>query len=224
MYWKRYKPFVQGEDGTDILGGVQMKRIHLFCFAAVLLTAGTVSGALTVYEYVPGEKVVLDTATGYYWYWNMPDFTNMTYAEQNAAIVGLGSYGNVKGGWHMASLAEMETLWSNPALAVTDAFVHTWEHPLLFPDLHDYSGRYDRVLPVSWGPAHYIAEAVHEIHPGTSYFIPLSDLVGVPDSGWDEAFGAWVVSDHAVIPVPGAVLLGGIGAGLVSWLRRRRTL
>jgi len=208
---------------TIIFGGRKMKRILLFSLMAVLISPDSVSAVLTVYEYIPGEKVTLDSSTGDYWYWNLADFVNMTYDEQITAIAGLGTYGYIAGGWHMATQSEMASLWANDSVAIASGFSITGT--TILGD-HLWRGRYDEEGPPWAGPGWHLASQL-SADPTLTFFdkVDLSNSMILNDILPYMDVGAWVTTDAALVPVPGAVVLTASGLlsmlGFKRWRRKR---
>lgn len=184
-----------------------MKRILLFVVAAVLLPTATASADLMVNEYVTGsgEMVVLDTETGSHWYWNLADFVNKTYAQQITAIGDLGNYGHIAGGWHMASLSEMQSLL--PYTGQT--FVSSFRWP---SSTKPFYGRYNSP---GFTDFHYIL--IIEYYGSARNVL---QTLAIHDSDSQPLFGAWVTTDAPVVPAPPAVVLATTGmlTGLLCML------
>jgi len=210
---------------ATIMGGHKMKRIMFSCVAAVFLSPGPAGAELTVYEYIPGEKVTLDDVTGYYWYWNLPDFCNMTYDEQTAAISDLGTYGYISGGWHMAEADELLTLW--------DSFCDDeipFKIMIQIPPHNIDPGEVDpEDINICWGRlnagfeegTHYTCWLAQDDKTGLIF---RSGFPGpaVDDSvRWDD-LGAWVVTQHPIVPEPAAIILAVTGLLSLLGLKRLR--
>ena len=191
-----------------------MKRVYIYCAAAVLLLTGPVGADLLVQDYLGnGEKVTFDTNTGNHWYWNLADFVNMDYDTQIATIAGLGTYGNIAGGWHMASHSEMQTLFPYAGQPILSAF--GWP-PDPSPSYFLW-GRYDDVSYFD-PDSHYSVIVLDD-----GFMTPLHTNY-IPDYYSAPLVGAWVTTEAALVPAPGALVLAATGLlsvlGVNRWRRK----
>lgn len=125
-------------------------------------------------------------------------------------------YGNLAGGWHLATHDEMTMLFSHTPLAdITVAFGHSYYEPSSGDTFwmgraqHLYPGETDaRYCPIVIIDIGGVGYALH----GYAYY----------DSASNDFLGAWVTTDAAVVPAPGALVLAAFGLlssalGLKRW-------
>jgi hypothetical protein len=197
-------------------------RSSVLCLSVgvVLLAVSTAQASFSVLT--SGlDKVTYDSTANAYWYWNLADTTNETYAQQVTFATGLNAGSGYFGltNWHMASATEMTGLWTNPAADIGGSFNPTQDTG---PEMWD--GRYNDVsFPFPGDGWHLNANVTLK---GSSYWsqAPLGTSA-VSDLTAFEWAGAWITASEtptaAPVPLPGALLLGCLGASWAGWWFRR---
>ncbi len=167
---------------------------------AALMFVGSANAALITQT----DGTIFDDDSGKYWT-QVGLWTGMTYQQQ---IDGIDEYGNDS---HMATLAEMRTLWTYEASEINQHFVptdNTWT-----------LGRFD---------SGYLTTHQHAYVGGTqdTGYVKSNLNGGYCSDDWiSPAVGAWVVtSPNAPVPEPSTLLIVGTGlAGLVgSRIRKKK--
>jgi hypothetical protein len=164
------------------------KLILPIVFTFLILSYTNIGACEPLLIHEEGSEVTYDSLSGRYWYYDLTEFTDMTYAEQIAKIGNLRVDG-FPGSWHMATCEEMEELWFHSAEAIFASFALTRDDPEHFQQYAD--GRYDEPYPEP-PPRHFFAEV--RLRDGTTYEKSVLNYLDVYlDEDSTDVLGAWVV-------------------------------
>ena len=138
------------------------------------------------------------------------------YAFIASEIAALGNF--LAGGGSVFFLSEHGAAWPGHSLIINDALSSLGSTILLSPNtafdggsFHSATGPQIAADPFTVGVATLTYTAFAEVNGGTHLFFGTQ---GRP----------FVAYETTTIPAPGAIVLGVLGAGVVGWLRRRKTL
>ena len=184
-----------------------MKKISfIVAFFLFLLCFSTTSHAsLTTLADPTGDKVAYDDATGNYWYWDLSAMTGQTYAQNQVFISGFNVTGSEYYGlenWHMATLDEMNGLWTYNTNDLKSNFNQSSNTP----------GWYGRFDELDAADTHYYTG----IFIDTKYSLTQFPL---PDGTTSDGIGAWITT--TAVPIPGAVWLLGAGFVCLAGMRNK---